>query len=72
MFSVLLFYIVGIVILVTAIAWNTLLQRVGVKSAYDLLKDPRSGRFIDYALFIGVYPLLLGAVSVLSLRILNN
>lgn len=69
MFRIWEIYLVGAAILTAAIAWNTLLPKLGVKSAYDLLKNPRKGRAIDYALFIGVYPLVLGAISVFVYRL---
>jgi hypothetical protein len=71
MSRILQIYLVGAAILAVAVAWNTLLPKLGVKSAYDLLKDPRKGRVIDYALFICAYPLLLGAVSVFIYQLFN-
>lgn len=62
-------FIVGVGVLVAAIALNVLAQRLGLITWYDFVDNPNGASAISYLWLFFVYPLVLGIVAYLGIKI---
>lgn len=64
-------YLIGVVILVTAILLNAVATKLRIMTWYGFVKKPTSARPLDYLWLFLLYPGLLGAAVYGILIILN-
>lgn len=62
-------FVVGIVILVSAIALNALAMKLGLSTWYDFVKKPAGTSLPSYIWLFLIYPLALGASAYFALKL---
>ena len=65
-------FVVGLAILVVAIALNVLATQLHIKTWYDFAQQPKDTNLISYIWLFAVYPLALGATAYATLAFLNH
>lgn len=66
-----LIFLLGVIILISAIILNVFATRIGLVGWYDFLKAPGKTNTISYIWLFLVYPLALGVIAYYASKLLN-